>query len=431
EAFVLQIALAQRRRAASALPAKPRPPVAGGLLDAFDARLPFELTEGQRQVGREIAEDLAREHPMHRLLQGDVGAGKAQPLDAGVLTPAGFRPMGETAVGDEVVTPTGEVTVVTGVFPQGERDVYRVVFCDGTSVECDDEHLWPVKTDDGWRQGGPLEVLTTRELRQELSKGNGAWCLPLIEPPQLDAVAPRPVDPYLLGLLLGDGRAENGAVRLPARDPEVIEAVAGLIPAGCRLQQEQDGPRDLLVLGERRRADNPLLAALRELGVHGTGGCDRFVPDRYLVAPVKERHALLQGLLDSRGTLRAHGRELAFTSASRRLAEDVAWLTRSLGGYARCRPVTDAGERRWTTSVALPDDVESFRLSRKVGELWDRLGGERRRKRIRSIEYVGRKHVQCISVAHPDRQYVTDGWTPTHNTMVALRAMLQVVDGGG
>ncbi|GLW62578.1 hypothetical protein Arub01_08220 [Actinomadura rubrobrunea] len=433
EAFVLQIALAQRRRAASALPATPRPPVAGGLLDAFDARLPFELTEGQRQVGREIAEDLAREHPMHRLLQGDVGAGKAQPLDAGVLTPTGFRPMGEMAVGDEVVTPTGEVTVVTGVFPQGERDVYRVVFCDGTSVECDDEHLWPVKTDDGWRSGGPLEVLTTRELRRNLARGSeaGAWSLPLIEPPELDAVASRPVDPYLLGLLLGGGRAEHGSVRPPARDPEVAEAVAGLIPAGCRIHQEQDGPRDRLIVGERREAENPLVAALRELGVHETGACDRFVPDRYLVAPVKERHALLQGLLDARGTLGAHGREVVFTSASRRLAEDVAWLTRSLGGYARCRPVTDAGERHWTTSVALPDDVDPFRLSSKAGGLRARVGGERRRKRIRSIEYVGREHVQCISVAHPDRQYVTDGWTPTHNTMVALRAMLQVVDGGG
>lgn len=76
EAFVLQIALAQRRRRATALPATPRPAVSGGLLDAFDERLPFELTEGQRSVGAEIAADLAAEHPMHRLLQGDVGAGK-------------------------------------------------------------------------------------------------------------------------------------------------------------------------------------------------------------------------------------------------------------------------------------------------------------------------------------------------------------------
>ncbi|WP_067793710.1 ATP-dependent DNA helicase RecG [Actinomadura formosensis] len=76
EAFVVQIALAQRRLAAAALPAKPRPPVFGGIQAEFDTRLPFELTKGQREVGDEIAADLAGEHPMHRLLQGDVGAGK-------------------------------------------------------------------------------------------------------------------------------------------------------------------------------------------------------------------------------------------------------------------------------------------------------------------------------------------------------------------
>ncbi|WP_129668721.1 ATP-dependent DNA helicase RecG [Phytoactinopolyspora endophytica] len=76
EAFVLQAELARRRASAAALPARPRHATPGGVLEALDAQLPFELTEGQRQVGEMIAEDLAREHPMHRLLQGEVGAGK-------------------------------------------------------------------------------------------------------------------------------------------------------------------------------------------------------------------------------------------------------------------------------------------------------------------------------------------------------------------
>ena len=76
EAFVLQTALARRRAQAEALPATPRPASEGGLLAAFDARLPFELTAGQREVGEVVAADLAREHPMHRLLQGEVGSGK-------------------------------------------------------------------------------------------------------------------------------------------------------------------------------------------------------------------------------------------------------------------------------------------------------------------------------------------------------------------
>ncbi|MFD1832352.1 ATP-dependent DNA helicase RecG [Streptomyces desertarenae] len=76
EAFVLQVALARRRLAEDQLPAVPRTPREGGLLDAFDARLPFTLTDGQRAVSREIFDDLAGEHPMHRLLQGEVGSGK-------------------------------------------------------------------------------------------------------------------------------------------------------------------------------------------------------------------------------------------------------------------------------------------------------------------------------------------------------------------
>ncbi|MCY0934489.1 ATP-dependent DNA helicase RecG [Streptomyces sp. H34-S4] len=76
EAFVLQVALARRRHADSQLPAVPRRPTPGGLLESFDAKLPFTLTEGQQSVSKEIFDDLATDHPMHRLLQGEVGSGK-------------------------------------------------------------------------------------------------------------------------------------------------------------------------------------------------------------------------------------------------------------------------------------------------------------------------------------------------------------------
>ncbi|WFF09043.1 ATP-dependent DNA helicase RecG [Micromonospora sp. WMMD1076] len=76
EAFAVQLTLVQRKQRAAASRGRARPAKAGGLLDAFDARLPYELTSGQQVVGREIAADLARPHPMHRLLQGEVGSGK-------------------------------------------------------------------------------------------------------------------------------------------------------------------------------------------------------------------------------------------------------------------------------------------------------------------------------------------------------------------
>ncbi|MFC8588358.1 ATP-dependent DNA helicase RecG [Streptomyces sp. NPDC057217] len=76
EAFVLQVALARRRHADTQLPAVPRKPAPDGILDAFDAKLPFTLTDGQDKVSAEIFDDLATDHPMHRLLQGEVGSGK-------------------------------------------------------------------------------------------------------------------------------------------------------------------------------------------------------------------------------------------------------------------------------------------------------------------------------------------------------------------
>ncbi|ARI56359.1 ATP-dependent DNA helicase RecG [Streptomyces sp. S8] len=86
EAFVLQVALARRRYADTQLPAVARRPVEGGLLDAFDAKLPFTLTEGQQKVSGEIFDDLATEHPMHRLLQGEVGSGKTMVALRAMLT---------------------------------------------------------------------------------------------------------------------------------------------------------------------------------------------------------------------------------------------------------------------------------------------------------------------------------------------------------
>src|SRR5690606_30462985 len=76
EAFAVQLTLVQRKLRAAAWPATPRPRRDDGLLAAFDAALPYQLTDGQRTVGEEIAADLARSHPMHRLLQGEVGSGK-------------------------------------------------------------------------------------------------------------------------------------------------------------------------------------------------------------------------------------------------------------------------------------------------------------------------------------------------------------------
>ncbi|MER5867966.1 helicase-related protein [Kitasatospora sp. NPDC002040] len=432
EAFVLQVALAQRRAADSALPAVARRPVPDGLLDAFDARLPFELTDGQKTVSAEIFTDLATEHPMHRLLQGEVGSGKAQPLDALVLTPSGYRRMGDLQLGDPVVTPSGEISVIDGVFPQGEREVWRLVLSDGSSVECDDEHLWIVGTSCGWHRGQTPKVMTTGEIRADLTKRNGSskWYLPVATPVDLGFHDPLPIDPYLLGVLLGDGSFRHN-LRLSTTDAQILDAVRALLPPECEAVPVAGSTCDYtLRLRGKRRGDvrSPLIQALRDLGLWSTGSHTKFVPEQYLNATVRDRLALLQGLMDTDGTVQRNGMSASYCSVSPRLAEDVAWLVRSLGGRARVLPKGAS----YNVSVAVPVDRQLFRLERKKARM---AGGRPKydtfRRAVRAVEPVGRKQVQCISVEHPDHAYVTDNFTVTHNTMVALRAMLAVVDAGG
>ncbi|MFI0981870.1 helicase-related protein [Streptomyces sp. NPDC021093] len=431
EAFVLQVALARRRFAETQLPAVARKPVPDGLLDAFDAKLPFTLTDGQRKVSKEIFDDLATEHPMHRLLQGEVGSGKAQPLDSLVLTPQGFRRMGDLAVGDEVVAPSGEVAVLDGVFPQGERDVWQIQLSDGTSVECDDEHLWIVGTSCAWDRGQAPKVMTTREIRSDTYKANGSskWYLPVAAPVDLGGDQPLPLDPYLFGLLLGDGSFRHN-LRFSSVDDELIAAVRSTVAPECELRQVPGSGCDFTIRmagprGGTRR--NPVIAELRVLGLWGASAHDKFVPMEFKETSIKNRLAVLQGLMDTDGTVQANGMTASFCSASRRLADDVAWLVRSLGGRARVLPKKAA----YNVSVALPDHCPPFRLERKAQRMTGRPKYNTFRRGIRAVEYVGRKEVQCISVAHPSHAYVTDHFTVTHNTMVALRAMLAVVDAGG
>ncbi|WP_406013081.1 helicase-related protein [Streptomyces sp. NBC_00984] len=431
EAFVLQVALARRRYADTQLPSVARRPVPGGLLDAFDARLPFTLTDGQQKVSKEIFDDLATEHPMHRLLQGEVGSGKAQPLDSLVLTPQGYKPMGDIRQGDEVVVPEGEVAVVDGVFPQGVRDVWRLVLSDDTAVECDDEHLWIVGTSCAWDREQAPKVMTTREIRMDTFKANGSskWYVPSVTPVDLSCGSEPPLDPYVFGLLLGDGSFRHN-LRLSTVDDEILAAVRTAVAPDCELVPVPGSRCDYTIRMTRPKSGsqrNPVISALRALGLWGATSYDKFIPPVFKNTSMKNRLAVLQGLMDTDGTLDAQGMSISFCSASRRLAEDVAWLVRSLGGRARVLPKKAA----FNVSISLPADYLPFQLTRKVARIQPRPKYNTFRRGIRAVEYVGRKPVQCISVAHPSHAYITDHFTVTHNTMVALRAMLGVVDAGG
>ena len=364
------------------------------------------------------------------IVAGRPSMGKAQPLDAKVRTPRGWKTMGELAVGDALASIDGAPSIVTGVYPQGERPVVRVRFSDGRSAECCDEHLWRVHFR-GWPAPRVMSLAHLRGLLQHKRYQGRLWIdMPTGEFGHDD---PLPVDPWLLGALLGDGCLRGTSIRFStkademlARVRERVEPSLELASAGAydwRLVRRDRG----VLRGHGGRVANPLRSALEALGVWGCTSADKFIPRTYLDARRDARLDLLRGLLDTDGWVERWG-SVRFSTASRTLADGVVELVRSLGGWCTVREVprsfTVAGQRRaglpaFTCTISHPDPASLFLLSEKAARL---SGGRARRKMpvVTSIEPSRTTATQCISVSHPSRLYLTDDHVVTHNTAFSL-----------
>ena len=364
--------------------------------------------------------------------------GRAMPLDTPVLTPDGFRPIGSLAVGDLVIGSNGEPTPVIGVFPQGEKDIYRVTAHDGGSTLCSGDHLWAVATRDDRRRGKPLRVLTTREMIGNLraSHYHHRYELPLHTAPVCFPHREVPMDPYALGLLLGDGCLTGTTTPAFATgDAELAQALQRLLP-GIEVRPEK-GPDYALNRvtspGEVMTIENPVTGVARLLGLAGARSSTKFVPELYLYNSQSVRLAVLQGLLDTDGgPVAQRGRtcRVQYSTTSGRLRDDVIFLVRSLGGIActRVRPALGRtpGLARgravyhrhdaFIIDIRLPAGIEPFRLTRKRAK-YDAAGGGRPRRFIESIEPAGAAEAVCISVAAVDSLYTTEDFLLTHNTL--------------
>jgi phosphate starvation-inducible protein PhoH and related proteins len=363
--------------------------------------------------------------------------GRAQPVDSGVLTPDGFRPIGSLRVGDLVTGSDGRPTVVLGVYPQGRKEVFRVRTQDGASTLCCGEHLWHVCTPEDLRRGKPGRVLETRQMIGKLRRSHQhRYQLPLLSAPVCREAQDVPIDPYALGLLLGDGCLTTKTTpSFTTSDPQLADALERALP-GIELRRKGTYDYVLRHLHGHRGGvivANPVTAVLRELGLAGTHSHTKFVPSIYLENSAEVRIALLQGLLDTDGRpvrRRARTCRIQYSTCSERLRDDVLELVRSLGGLAywqrraaegrppgggRGRPVYHRRDA-FVMDIRLPSGIEPFRLRRKL-EIYEREGGGRPMRYVDSIEPAGEAETVCIQVAAADSLYVTDDYLVTHNTL--------------
>jgi phosphate starvation-inducible protein PhoH and related proteins len=363
--------------------------------------------------------------------------GRAQHVATPVLTPDGWRPIGELAVGDLVIGSNGEPTPVLGVYPQGEKDIYRVTTQDGGSTLASGDHLWAVATRDDRRRGKPLRVLTTKEMIGNLRANHyHRYELPLHSAPVCFPYRDVPMDPYALGLLLGDGCLTGSTTpSFATEDAELVAALGSLLPG---VEARHKGGPDYVLNrvkepGQVITIENPVTGLLRQLGLCGTRSGTKFIPEPYLYNSADVRLAVLQGLLDTDGgPVTQVGRtcRIQYTTTSKQLFHDVLFLVRSLGGVAYHRVRQALGRApglanghpvyhrydAYIIDIRLPEGIEPFRLHRKQAA-YEANGGGRPMRFIESIEPAGTAEAVCISVAAADSLYTTEDFLLTHNTL--------------
>jgi phosphate starvation-inducible PhoH-like protein len=365
--------------------------------------------------------------------------GRAQPLHSKILTPTGWREMGSLKTGDEVIGSDGQPTRVLGVFPQGQKPIYRLTMTDGATTLACAEHLWAVSTPENKRDGKPPRVLETQQMIDNLRRNHQhRYELPVLMAPVEWVRREVPVDPYALGLLLGDGCiTDKTSPAFATTEPELAMSLGdALTPLEIELRPKNRLDYSLAHPGAGRGGlivRNPLTVALRQLGLAGSYSTTKFIPEVYLYNNADVRLAVLQGLLDTDGgPVIQSGRtcRIQYTTTSERLKDDVVVLVRSLGGIAYWRRRSAEGRTpgfangrfvpyhsdAYLLDIRLPQGMEPFRLSRKA-QIYHQHGGGRPMRFIKSIEPAGVEETQCISVAAPDSLYVTDDFILTHNTL--------------
>lgn len=344
--------------------------------------------------------------------KGNIGRGKSQPLTAKILTPTGWTTMGAIRPGDDVIGSDGRPTRVLAIHPQGILPIFRVTFSDGSSTECSADHLWAVRSAQGRHRGFRPHVLPLARLRDTLTwRGIRRRFIPITAPVEFAPCAPLPLDPYLLGVLIGDGCLTQSC-GLSTADAELLGFVSALLPIGWRLTYRRQ--YDWAITAPLQAKRSPLLTILTTLGLRGKRAHEKRIPSLYLRASRGDRQRLLQGLIDTDGWVTPD--RVEYCTVSPALAEDVTFLVQSLGGVVRQRSrVPKGGRRAYTLSICLPGEIVPCRLTRKLAKL------NRRRKyfparAMTKIEPAGEAEAQCISVAAPDGLYLTDGCIVTHNT---------------
>lgn len=381
----------------------------------------------------------------HTIIADDVGLGKCEYVKNRVFTPSGRQEIGTLRVGDFVIGSNGKPTKVLAVHPQKElKKIYRVTFNDNTSVLVSGDHLFNVRADSKNSKYYTLSVdqmldedlvISRKGERRNKNKvystktyykpkGRNKWRVPIVDTIEFSNNEPLPIDPYILGIILGDGHIDKGGIPyVDINKDDFVEIFKGVDFKEC------------VTADEKRKASlGSLKESIKGLGLEYKLSHEKFIPSSYKYSSIDSRVSILQGLLDSDGYCSKVESGLSsgvfYYSTSKSLANDVSEIVQSLGGVARIsykhpkykyKGESLVGKKCYIVNIKLPFHIVPFRLSRKA-KLIKKSSKYTLSRYIKDISFERCDESVCISVEAEDRLYVTENGIVTHNTFEAIIA---------
>ena len=363
------------------------------------------------------------------VLTASRGAGKAVDNNTKVLTPAGFVKISELRKGDNVITPDGSFSNITGVFPQGKLQLYEVEFHDGRVVKCCAQHLWEVK---GCNYSNTWEVLTLANIHEWLTTKSETAHLtvrvPLVENVCLSLDKELPIHPYVLGALIGDGNYTHNHVAFSTKDAFLLDKLQQLLPEDVRLVY--NSKYDYYLRGVDDEGRCYIRRVLENLGCIGQRAWEKKIPEEYMDLSRKQTLELLQGLLDTDGTSDNQTKNrVSFSTTSMVLAEQVQQLIWKLGGMcklsSRITSYTYNGKKRegrtsYRLYIRYKNKRELFSLPRKLDNLDSKdQYSDQLALKIKRISPADVSEATCIKISDPRGLFIVDNYVVTHNTFLA------------
>lgn len=370
------------------------------------------------------------------LIIGPLGFGKALADDENVVTPDGYKQIKEIKVGDYVIGSNGKPCMVLGVYPQGERDIYKVTFSDKTSCRCDKEHLWNVNSLKqrwhktriyGKRVRTPdfsFKTMTLNDIVNDgLVKNNVRnFRIPVTKPVEFEEKELL-INPYLMGYFIGDGTFSRNVITCGKQDIE--SCIEELEKCGEEFTVSYYPNKNVYSLNFKKS----LKDKIKFYFFNNETAEEKYIPAVFKYNTIKNRVALLNGLMDSDGTSQKNGTS-CFNTKSKQLALDVREIVLSLGGFAtihekktgyfskKYNQFIDCGIQYECTITLTDSSLPIFRFKRKQDRVKYRVK-YKDSKYIDNVEFVGRQKAICIKVDAEDELFLTNDYIVTHNTSLS------------